>query len=85
MSSEISAELYKKYQDQVLSLSTARQKMEGQKTVPALTDREIAHKLGLSEEQVREIRCLAEMDGIDTGWYAEAEEFKRVRAGRIKR
>lgn len=85
MSSEISAELYKKHQDLVLSLSTARQKMEGQKMVPALTDREIAHKLGLSEEQAREIRCLAEMDGIDMGWYPEAEEFKRVRAGRIKR
>lgn len=82
MSTEVSAELYRKYRDQVLSLSTADQRMEGQKMVGVLSDPEIASRLGLSTEQVREIRCLAEMDGIDMSWYPEAEDFKRVRAGR---
>ncbi len=82
MSNEVSAELYQKLKDQVLALSTARQRMEGEAMVPALSDRQIAGRLGLTEVQVREIRCLAEMEGIDMAWYPEAEEFKRVRAGR---
>lgn len=85
MSNEVSADLYHKHKDRVLSLSTARQRMEGQTIRPALSDREIAARLGLSEGQVREIRCLAEMDGIDMSWYPEAEEFKRIRAGRESR
>ncbi|MDP2727468.1 MAG: hypothetical protein Q8P59_07970 [Dehalococcoidia bacterium] len=84
MSNAVSAELYRKYKDQVLSLTTAHQRMEGQAMVGTISDRDIARKLGLSEEQVRDIRCLAEMEGIDMDWYPEAEEFKRVRAGRIK-
>lgn len=84
MSNEVSAELYRKHSEQVLSLTTAHQRMEGQRVVGTFTDREIAQRLGLSEERVREIRCLAEMDGIDMDWFAEAEEFKRVRAGRVR-
>lgn len=81
----IDAELYCKYRDQVLSLSTARQRMEGQTMIGAFSDREIASKLGLKEDQVREIRCMAELDGISLDSYPEAEEFKRQRARRTRR
>ncbi len=81
----VTRELYLKHKDQVLAMATARQRMEGQKMVGTSTDREIAGRLGLSEDQVREIRCLAEMESIDLNWYPEAEEFKKARASRNKR
>lgn len=84
MSGTVNKELYQEYRDRVLSMSTARQLMKEQTMVDVFSDRQIASRLGLSEEQVREIRCLAEMDAIEMDWYPEAEEFKRTRAGRGK-
>ncbi|MDP2662436.1 MAG: hypothetical protein Q8R28_17085 [Dehalococcoidia bacterium] len=84
MSDRVSRELYAEYRGQVLSMSTARQRMQGHSMVGVFSDREIARSLALTEEQVREIRCLAEMDGLELSWYPEAEEFKRKRAGRGK-
>lgn len=85
MTSAVSKELYLEYKDRVLHMTTARQTMQGQQMVGVFSDRQIAASLGLSEEQVREIRCLAEMDAIDINWFPEAEAFKQARAGRGKR
>ena len=85
MPSPVSRDLYLKHKDQILAMATARQRMEGQSMVGTFTDREIASRLNLSEDEVREIRGLAEMESIDLSWYPEAEEFKKARAGRSKR
>lgn len=64
-------ELYKKFRDQVLEYSNA---VQGDKP-RGLSDTEIAEKLGLSEDDVREIRCIAEAD-LPLDRWSEAEEFK---------
>ena len=58
----ISPKLYQKYKDQVLDQSNARQRYEASANLRGLTDKEIAEKLGLSEDEVTEIRILAELE-----------------------
>jgi len=69
-------EMYKKYKEKVLGLSNAIQ--EGER---GLSVREIADKLGLKLEDVKEILSVAEKD-VPLSWYEDAERFKeeRVRA-----
>jgi len=68
--------MYKKYKEKVLGLSNAIQ--EGER---GLSVREIADKLDLKLEDVKEILSVAEKD-VPLSWYEDAERFKeeRVRA-----
>jgi DNA-directed RNA polymerase sigma subunit (sigma70/sigma32) len=68
--------MYKKYKEEILALSNAIQ--EGER---GLSVREIADKLGLKLEDVKEILSVAEKD-VPLSWYEDAERFKeeRVRA-----
>ena len=72
----VTPEMYKKYKEKILGLSNAIQ--EGQR---GLSVREIADKLGLKLEDVKEILSVAEKD-VPLSWYEDAERFKeeRVRA-----
>ncbi len=72
----VTPEMYKKYKEKILGLSNAIQ--EGQR---GLSVREIADKLGLKLEDVKEILSIAEKD-VPLSWYEDAERFKeeRVRA-----
>ena len=72
----VNPEMYKKYKEKVLGLSNAIQ--EGER---GLSVREIADKLGLKLEDVKEILSVAEKD-VPLSWYEDAERFKeeRVRA-----
>lgn len=72
----VTPEMYKKYKEKVLGLSNAIQ--EGER---GLSVREIADKLDLKLEDVKEILSVAEKD-VPLSWYEDAERFKeeRVRA-----
>jgi hypothetical protein len=76
-------ELYKVFKNRVLKLSLAYQKWEaspdGSVLLVAqdqLSDQEIAEKLGLTEDEVMRIRCMAEWD-IPIEVWRNAAEFKR--------
>ncbi|MCZ6613410.1 MAG: hypothetical protein O6762_01870, partial [Thaumarchaeota archaeon] len=66
----VTPEMYKKYKEKILGLSNAIQ--EGQR---GLSVREIADKLGLKLEDVKEILSIAEKD-VPLSWYEDAERFK---------
>lgn len=72
----VTPEMYKKYKEKILGLSNAIQ--EGQR---GLSVREMADKLDLKLEDVKEILSIAEKD-VPLSWYEDAERFKeeRVRA-----
>lgn len=72
----VAPKMYKKYKDRILGLSNAIQ--DGQRGFSVI---EIADKLGLKLEDVKEILSVAEKD-IPLSWYEDAERFKeeRVRA-----
>jgi ribosome-binding protein aMBF1 (putative translation factor) len=77
----VDPEIYKRYKDEVLSLSDSVQ-INFQEQLPpeerrrGLSDREIAEKLGLDERTVREIRVVAERDTYDLSEWEKAIEFK---------
>ena len=76
----VSPELYNQYKDIILNHSLAVQRYQGTQqdtTSACLTDKQIAEKLGLDEKDVREIRCVAEVDSIPLETYLEAEQFKK--------
>ena len=66
----VTPEMYKKYKEKILGLSNAIQ--DGQR---GLSVREIADKLGLKLEDVKEILSVAEKD-VPLSWYEDAERFK---------
>lgn len=75
--------MYEKYKDDVLKLSLSFQKWFAPKDgrvvlerMDQLSDGEIAEKLGLDEDMVRKIRCMAEWD-IPMEVWRNAAEFKR--------
>ena len=77
----VDPETYRKYRDEVLALSHAQQvdfqeHLPADTTHPALSDREIAERLGLEERLVREIRCVAERDKYPIDEWEEAIRFK---------
>jgi len=79
----VPVELYEKYKDAVLRLSLSYQKWtappDGSTVLAAqdqLPDSGIAAKLGLTEDQVMRIRCMAEWD-IPVEVWRNAAEFKR--------
>lgn len=72
----VTPEMYKKYKEKILGLSNAIQ--EGQRGLSVI---EMADKLDLKLEDVKEILSIAEKD-VPLSWYEDAERFKeeRVRA-----
>lgn len=73
-------ETYERYKDEVLRKSLAFQEFDGTYAVRPLSDREIAAELGLTEETVREIRSIAEIDSLPfSAWY-DADKVKHARS-----
>lgn len=79
----VSMDVYNRYKDEVWTLTNAKQRLEPGKKHRGLTDQEIASKLGLTEEEVIEIRCIAENDNISLEAYLDAEHTKEKRFKRI--
>lgn len=80
MTKTISPALYEKYRDKILRMSNSFQRFEPGKKQRGMTDGQIAKKLGLSEEEVREIRCIAELDTPPLENWKEAIRHKRTEA-----
>lgn len=74
------AELYRRFGREVFELSLAHQRYEGTKQVRPLSDAEIAKQLGLTEAEVADLRCVAEVDVLDPEWFREADAFKTKRS-----
>ena len=80
MAKYVSPELYNKYKQQVLDMSLAVQNyigLEQQRESSCLTDAEIAQKLGLSAEDVREIRTIAQNDLMPADTWMKSDREKR--------
>ena len=80
MAKYVSPELYNKYKQQVLDMSLAVQNyigIEQQRDSSCLTDKEIAEKLGLSVDDVREIRTIAWNDLHTADAWIESDNEKR--------
>lgn len=75
----ISIDLYHRYRDEVWALTTARQRLEPGNTLRPLTDEEIASRVGLTPQEVTEIRCIAELDRIPLDSYLDADDVKEQR------
>lgn len=85
MSFFISMDLYHQHKQQVWKLTNARQKMGAGGRNESLTDKEIAERLGLTVEEVVEIRCIAENEMISLDEYMAAETIKEQRFKSIKK
>jgi DNA-directed RNA polymerase sigma subunit (sigma70/sigma32) len=72
----VSMDLYNRYKEDVWQLTNAKQRLEPGKEHRGLTDREIASRLGLTVEEVVEIRCIAENDNISLEAHLDAENTK---------
>ncbi len=77
----VDPETYKKYKDEILELSHAvqinfQEHLPADKRRPGLSDKQIAEKLGIEENVVREIRCVAERDKYSLDEFEEAIRFK---------
>jgi DNA-directed RNA polymerase specialized sigma subunit len=79
MPSYVSVDLYEKHKDTILSLTNARQRYEPGRGLRGLTDKEIAERLGISQEEATEIRCIAELDLAESSRYFEADAWKEER------
>ena len=78
----VDPQTYKKYKDEVLELSHAvqinfQEHLPADKRQPGLSDKQIAEKLGLEEQVVREIRCVGERDKYSLDEFEEAIRFKQ--------
>jgi DNA-directed RNA polymerase specialized sigma subunit len=72
-------DLYNRYKDEVWKLTNAIQRYEAGKLRRGLSDKEIAERLGLTVEEVTEIRCVAENEMIPLEHYLDAEHIKEKR------
>ena len=72
-------DVYERYKDEVWKLTNAKQRLEPGKKHRGLTDEEIASKIGLTVEEVIEIRCIAENDNISLEAYLDADNTKEKR------
>ena len=77
----VDPETYNKYKDEILELSHAvqvnfQEHLPADKRQPGLSDQQIAEKLGLDLQEVREIRCVAERDKYPLDEFEEAIRFK---------
>jgi hypothetical protein len=75
----VSPELYRRHRDEVIALTTARQRHEPGRNLRGLTDAEIAEKLRITPEEVTEIRCIAELDLLEADRFFEADAWKEAR------
>lgn len=75
----VSMELYNRYKEDVWKLTNAKQRFEPGKPHRGLTDKEMALRLGLSIEEVIEIRCIAENEKISLQAHLDAEDIKEKR------
>ena len=75
----VSMELYNRYKNEVWRLTNAKQRFEPGARHRGLTDSEIGERLGLTVEEVIEIRSIAENDFIPTESYLAAEDVKEAR------
>lgn len=78
----VSMDLYNRYKEDVWKLTNAKQRLEPGKINRGLTDEEIASQLGLSVEEVIEIRCIAENDNISLEAHLDADGTKEKRFNR---
>jgi hypothetical protein len=77
----VDPETYEKYKDEILDLSHAvqinfQEQLPAEKRRPGFSDEQIAEKLGLELQVVREIRCVAERDKYSLDEFEEAIRFK---------
>lgn len=77
----VDPDTYNKYKDEILELSHAvqvnfQEHLPAEKRQPGLSDQQIAEKLGLDLQIVREIRCVAERDKYPIDEFEEAIRFK---------
>lgn len=77
----VDPEIYKRYKDEVLRLSSSLQvniheQLPAEKRQRGLSDQEIAARLGLEERVVREIRVVAERDYYPLDEWEKAITFK---------
>jgi DNA-directed RNA polymerase sigma subunit (sigma70/sigma32) len=75
----VSMDLYNRYKEDVWKLTNAKQRLEPGRVHRGLTDEEIASRLGLSVEEVIEIRCIAENDNISLEAHLDADDAKEKR------
>ena len=78
----VSMDLYNRYKEDVWKLTNAKQRFEPGKLHRGLTDKEIAIRLGLTVEEVIEIRCIAENDNISLEAHLDADGTKEKRFSR---
>ncbi len=78
----VSMDLYNRYKEDVWKLTNAKQRLEPGKAHRGLTDKEIASSLGLTVEEVIEIRCIAENDNIPLQAHLDADDTKEKRFSR---
>lgn len=86
MAKFVSPELYNKYKQQVLDMSLAVQNyigIEQQRDSSCLTDKEIAQKLGLKVDDVREIRTIAQNDLHTADAWIESDREKRRKCAKF--
>ena len=77
----VDPETYRRYRDEVLALSDSVQvnypeHLSPEQRSPALSDEQIAERLGLDRRTVTEIRCVAEREYYDIDEWQQAIEFK---------
>ena len=77
----VDPETYEKYKDEILEMSHAvqvnvQEQLPAEKRRPGFSDKQIAEKLGLELQVVREIRCVAERDKDPLDEFEEAIRFK---------
>lgn len=72
-------EKYEKYAKSVFELSLAIQEYEGIKQKKKYSDEEIGKKLGLTTSEVKNIRCIAEIDFTSLEDWLGAEEYRYER------
>jgi DNA-directed RNA polymerase sigma subunit (sigma70/sigma32) len=82
MSRFVSMDLYNRYKEDVWKLTNAKQRFEPGKAHRGLTDQEIAARLGLTVEEVIEIRCIAENDKISLAAHFAGDDIKEKRFSR---
>lgn len=75
----IPTELYERFKDEVLSHTNHIQRYEPGKALRGLTDAEIGEQLGITPEEVTEIRCIAELEVIGRSRFFDADGWKQDR------
>lgn len=80
MTKSVSPPIYEKYKDRILRMSNSFQRFEPGKKQRGMSDEQIAKKLGLTEEEVTEIRCIAEVETPPLENWKEAIRHKRTEA-----